>query len=205
MYLRRERTQSVSALGDISSAHSCGCGELSADRYTAPPPFQLAEIPPGRDGAIATLKAMRDFVQSSIKNPAQTVRNKALDLVSGLPARKWFSEIDALHQFVRDQIRYVRDPEGYELVQTPEKTLENGQGDCDDKATLLAALLKSLGHPARFIAVGFNGDDLSHVLVQTKTDSTGDDKKDWLSLETIIQKPAGWFPPGVTSRYILKV
>jgi len=118
---------------------------------------------------------------------------------------EWYAEIDALHRFVRDQIRYVRDPDGYELVQSPEKTLEYAQGDCDDQATLLAALLKSIGHPSRFIALGFEGGPLSHVLVQTKVDSTGDDKKDWLSLETIINRPPGWFPSGVTSRYILKV
>jgi transglutaminase-like putative cysteine protease len=146
---------------------------------------------------------MRDFVREAIKDPNQLIRQKALDLVGNLPARKWFAEIDALHKFVRDQIRYVRDPDEHELVQTPQATLEIGQGDCDDKSTLLAALLKSIGHPARFIAVGFDGDQLSHVLVQTKVDSTGDDKQDWLSLETIIDKPAGWFPPGVTTRYVL--
>jgi transglutaminase-like putative cysteine protease len=148
---------------------------------------------------------MRDFVHDAIKDPSQTVRGKALSLVAQLPPRKWFPEIYALHQFVRDDIRYIRDPDGYELVQSPDKTLELGQGDCDDKSTLLAALLKVTGHPARFVALGFNGDPLSHVLVETKVDSTGNDQKDWMPLETIIPKPAGWYPPGVTSRYVLKV
>ena len=165
----------------------------------------LAELPPGPGGAAATLRHMRDFVESSIRDPSQTIRNKALDLVSGLPPRQWMAEIRALHAYVKDQIRYVRDPVGLELVQSPDKTIEIGQGDCDDKATLLAALLTATGHPARFIAVGFNGDPLSHVLVQTKVNSTGNDSKDWISLETIIDKPVGWFPPDVTSRYILKV
>lgn len=171
----------------------------------APPLFAVADLPEGKAGAVATLKHMRDFVHDAVRNPSQVVRNKALELVANLPPRKWFAEIEALHAFVRDQIRYVRDPDGYELVQAPEKTLELGQGDCDDKSTLLAALLKSTGHPARFVAVGFNGDGLSHVLVQTKVESTGDDRKDWMSLETIIPKAPGWFPPGVTSRYVLKV
>ncbi len=165
----------------------------------------LAELPPGPGGAAATLRYMRDFVQDAIRDPNQTIRNKALDLVSGLPPRQWMAEIRALHAFVKDQIRYVRDPVGLELVQSPDKTIEIAQGDCDDKATLLAALLTATGHPARFIAVGFNGDPLSHVLVQTKVDSTGNDSKDWISLETIIDRPVGWFPPDVTSRYILKV
>lgn len=194
MYLRR-----------ATPSHSNSLGDLLLERQPMRPAVRIADLPSGKDGTIATLKHMRDFVDDSQRNPEQIVRSKALDLVSGLPPRKWFAEIDALHRFVRDQIRYVRDPVDYELVQSPEKTLEIRQGDCDDKATLLAALLKSTGHPARFIAVGFNGDAFSHVLVQTKVDSTGRDNDDWISLETIIDKPAGWFPPGVTSRYILKV
>lgn len=192
------------SLGDVSAAPSRGAS-LPLTRGSDRPAFEIAELPSGRGAAIQTLKHMREFVHDAIRDPSQVTRDKALSLVSQLPQRKWFAEIEALHNFVRDQIRYVRDPEGYELVQTPEKTLENGQGDCDDKSTLLAALLKSIGHPARFIAVGFEGNGLSHVLVQTKVDSTGDDRADWLSLETIIPKPAGWFPPGVTDRYILKV
>lgn len=159
----------------------------------------LRGIPSGREGAAATVRYMRDFVHASLRNTDQTVRNLALELVRNLPARNWRKEIEALHAFVRDRIRYVRDPQGVELVQSPEKTLEFGQGDCDDKSTLLAALLASIDHPSRFIAVGLNGGPLSHVLVEAKVGN------DWLPLETIINKPPGWFPPGVTSRYYLKV
>jgi transglutaminase-like putative cysteine protease len=195
MYLGLRPAQ---VLGDIAPTET----PRAAERI---PAFAIAQLPAGRDGAIATLKHMRDFVHDAVKDPDQVIRNQALSLVGSLPARKWFAEIEALHAFVKDRVRYVRDPDGYELVQTPEKTLENRQGDCDDKSTLLAALLKSIGHPARFIAVGLDGGDLSHVLVQTKVDSTGVDKNDWMSLETIIDRPPGWFPSGVTSRYILKV
>lgn len=170
--------------------------------YSGKPAVVLAELPPGPGGAAQTLRYMRDFVHAAIRNPEQIIRLKALDLVKNLPPRQYMAQIIALHAFVRDQIRYVNDPGGeapVELVQSPEKTLEIGQGDCDDKATLLAALLTAIAHPSRFIAVGFNGDPLSHVLVQTKV---GDD---WIGLETIIDKPVGWFPPGVTSSYILKV
>lgn len=166
------------------------------------PDVVLAELPPGPGGAAQTLRYMRGFVHHAIRNPDQLIRLKALDIVSTLPPRQWMAEINALHAFVRDSIRYVKDPGGespVELVQTPEKTLEIGQGDCDDKATLLAALLTAIGHPARFIAVGFDNEPLSHVLVQTRVN----DK--WIGLETIIDKPVGWFPPGVTSSYILKV
>lgn len=181
----------------------------AAGRVTFPSPRSndttVTALPDGRAGAIATLKYMRDFVHQSIVNPDQIIRAKAVSLIGDLPPRKYLDEIKRLHAFVRDEIRYVRDPEGTELVQSPEKTLQVGMGDCDDKATLLGALLKSVGAPARFMAVGFSGSGLSHVMVQAKTRNTGDDRADWLNLETIIPKAAGWMPSGITSYYPLKV
>lgn len=156
-------------------------------------------IPDGKAGTIVTLRIMRQLARDAVRDPAQTIRTTALKLLAGLPPRQWGPEVERLHSFVRDEIRYVRDPVNIELVATPAKTLELRAGDCDDKATLLAALLEASGHPARFLAVGLNGGPLSHVLTQTKIGPQ------WISLETIIQKPMGWNPSGVTSNYILDV
>jgi len=182
-----------------------GLAQPSAVKET--PRVQLASIPEGRDGTIATLKIMREFAKGAVRNPDQTIRQKALDIFSaeGVPPRAWKKEIGALHRFVRDNIRYVRDPVDCELVQTPEATLQIAQGDCDDKSTLLAALLSATGHPARFVAVGFNGGGFSHVLVETKVNHTGQDMRDWVPLETILPQEPGWYPDGVTSRYVLQV
>jgi len=183
-------------LGDVptNGDNSSGLRKVFADRTVT-----LAELPSGKAGTVTTLKHMRDFVHAAIRNPSQRIRNKALEIFSvrGVPPRAWYKEICALARFVRDEIRYVKDPVGVELVQTPEATLEIGQGDCDDKSTLLAALLMATGHPAKFIAVGMGGGPLSHVLVQAKCGAG------WLPLETIIQKEPGWFPPGVTSKFVL--
>lgn len=172
---------------------------------TSARPSVLGSIPDGFGGTSATLRIMRQFVRDAVRDPDQIVRTKAEELTRDLPARNWFAQIRALHEFVRDQIRYLRDPVSVERVATPQATLEIGQGDCDDKATLLAALLDSIGHPTRFVAVGFKGQGFSHVLVETKISNTGNDRRDWLPLETIIPVAAGWFPQGVTSAYRLKV
>jgi hypothetical protein len=168
---------------------------------------QLGTIPAGRDGTIATLKIMRDFARAAVRNPDQIIRSKALDIFmqNSVPPRAWKKEIGALHRFVRDEIRYVRDPVDVELVQTPEATLNIAQGDCDDKSTLLAALLIATGHPTRFVALGLNGGGFSHVLVETKVNHTGQDMRDWVPLETILPKEPGWYPEGVTSRYVLQL
>jgi len=72
-----------------------------------------------------------------------------------LADKDYLSELVALHYFVCQRVRYQRDPLTVELVKTPEATLQTGVGDCDDIATLLAALVLLAGSPARFVTVGF--------------------------------------------------
>lgn len=180
---------------------------LLGDLFTGvtPTSARLADINTGAAGVADTLTAMRQFARDAIRSPTQDIRELALNLTRSVPERDWGGEIVALHGFVRDQIRYVMDPDDLELVARPEKTLQYMQGDCDDKSTLLGALLSSIGHPARFAAIGLNGLPFSHVLVETQVNSTGNDRRDWLPLETILQVPPGWWPPGVTSKYVKKI
>lgn len=165
----------------------------------------LQGIPDGIPGATATLRAMRQLVKDSIRDPAQGVRDCALQIIS---SDRWMQQIRDIQSWVQDNIMYVLDPTdsdgGVELVQTPQVTLQKRVGDCDDQATLVAALLSVIGHPCRFIAVGFGGEPLSHVLTQTKVGNSGAER-DWCAVETIKPEPLGFMPPGVTSHYILKV
>lgn len=116
------------------------------------------------------------------------IRATALDLVALLPEKDSRGEIVALHKFVRDRIRYVKDINGIETLATPAKTLEIGQGDCDDKSTLLAALLETIGYRARFTAVGTSKNNFSHVLPEVFING------EWLPLEVTEQVSPGWFP-----------
>jgi transglutaminase-like putative cysteine protease len=184
-------------------------GQLQPAVSLRPQPRTLAHLRGlGGNQTADTLRHMAAFVQTSLRDPAQSVRETALRVTRGCqPSNRggWFPEIHALHAFVRDQITYRHDPDEFELVQSPAKTLEYRAGDCDDKATLLAALLKCLGHPARFVAVGRGGQSFSHVAVETKVNNTGFDTRDWMFLETIVPVAPGWYPPGVTSRYVYEV
>lgn len=172
----------------------------------SPTVARLQGLPDGMPGAIDTLRAMRGLARDAIRDPSQGVRELALSVIGDAG---WVGQARALQQWVQTNIRYVRDPidasGGVELVQSPQKTIEYRAGDCDDQATLLASLLSAIGHPARFVALGFKGQPLSHVMVQTKVSSTGNDSRDWAGVETIVPQGFGWMPSGVTSHYILKV
>lgn len=163
----------------------------------APTPMtaSLGWIPSGKDGTVATLRIMGRFVREGKK--ALPVRSLALHLVQGLPQKDWAGEVSRIHAFVRDKIRYVKDVKGVETLQTPEKTLEIGQGDCDDKSVLVAALLESVGHPTRFVAIALkHPDEFEHVFVETKIGAN------WVGVETTEPVELGWQPKGVKKRLI---
>jgi len=163
----------------------------------APAPQTLMEIPEGAAGTRATLDIMRAAAKRGKLNPL--VRQKATEIVSSLPTQKdWFAQIRALHQFVRDRIYYVRDINGVETIREADRVLIDGVGDCDDKAVLLASMLESVGHPARFAALGFSPGEFHHVLVETQISKPPREK--WLPLETTENVSAGWYPPNVKSR-----
>jgi len=150
------------------------------------PKTRIFKIPDGEAGTRVTLQVMRALTRQGKRHPA--VRGAALELVANLPPKTWAGQVRALHAFVRDAVRYVKDTRGMELVQTPERTLEVMQGDCDDKSVLLASLLESIGHPTRFMAAGFGPRGFSHVWVETML---GDK---WVAAETTEDVPLGWRP-----------
>ncbi len=169
-------------------------------KLTTPTNTTLCKIPDGVAGTRATLLIMRDVARQAKRHAA--IRLLAGQLVNPFNSgnsKNWHREVISLHQFVRDRIRYVRDIRGIETIQTPDKTLELGYGDCDDKSTLLAALLESIGHPARFAAVGFRPNNYAHVFVETLIGNK------WFPLETTENVRAGWYPPNVKSKMVVNV
>lgn len=156
----------------------------------------LGELPKGEPGTVATLHLMRRLV-NQYKRDLQ-IREAALALVSGLRPKDWHGEVRAVFDMVRDRIRYSRDVHGVETLQTPPVTLDLEAGDCDDKSTLLAAMLESIGHPTRFVAVGYKEPGrYSHVYVETKIGPR------WVALDATMPHPAGWSPRPPVARFVV--
>lgn len=118
------------------------------------------------DAAIyATVAKMKDTINISSRN--QYVREWAKKIVSRVEVNDKRAEAQAIYEFVRDNVRYTKDPLGYEYLQTPPTLLEdirlyqNNQGDrpigdCDDMTTLSLTLLKSIGFPVAIKIVSFS-------------------------------------------------
>lgn len=114
----------------------------------------------------------------------KSVRLLALDLVAAFQQKDFVGEVAAIGAYVRDRVRYVRDIRYCETIQTPVVTLQLMAGDCDDKATLSAALLMAIGNTCRFVAVD-QGKGFCHVWTQVLMDGK------WVNIETTEPVPVG--------------
>lgn len=127
------------------------------------------------------------------------IRQKALELTRYVRPKDWRGQVHALWEYVKTRVRYVRDTQGVETIHDAEQVLKQGAGDCDDKSILLSALLGSIDHPSRFVAVGFRHGVFSHVLPQTVIGNK------WIWLETTEPVPMGWSPPRIVSRMVQNI
>ena len=158
-------------------------------------PTQLQGLPPGAEGVRRTLQIMARLIDE-FKTDI-TIREKALSLVARLPPKNYHGEIRALFNYVKNNIRYVRDIAGVETVAWPTKTMEYKQGDCDDKVTLLGSLLESIGFKTRLVAIGPRMGLFTHVYLQVFNAG------EWISLETTEDVAPGWEPPEFVSKMIV--
>ncbi len=75
----------------------------------------------------------------------------------------------AICEWVKEHVTYTRDPKGLEMVQEPVFMITQinvygrATGDCDDMATLMAALLLAAGFHAGFRVIGPRDFRLKHV------------------------------------------
>ena len=146
----------------------------------------------GLAGTGQTLRLMAQAVRDGAADP--WIRQRALEIVSACGGHQFDCEVRALFTYCRDQITYRRDPVQNEWVQDAKRTMAVfGTGDCDDKCVCLATLLGALGHKARFVCVGKDAHNYSHVYVEVRTK-----RGDWIPLDpTPEQAHAGWETRGL--------
>ena len=85
----------------------------------------------------------------------------------------------ALYYFVRDNLEYVADPQGFEYVESCVEVLGSGGGDCESGSLALASLMEAIGVDAQLVFVA------NHAYVRIKLeDAPSKYKKDgWIYLD----------------------
>ena len=128
------------------------------------------------------------------------VRELAVRTASSCREKDALCEVKALHAYVRDNIRYIKDIANVERFATPQRTLFlEKAGDCDDSSIALSALLESIGYETRLVLVDpqLTG-KFSHVIAQVLLDD------EWHWMETTRKVPFDWKPPFTISYVVDK-
>ncbi len=157
---------------------------------------QRVPLSPGLIGTDETISAMMQVAMGRYGAGSVKIRNLAIDIIrkANVAEKNQPEEIKAVHEWVMNHLRYVRDPYGIEFITHPETlAFDRTDGDCDDHVILEAALLGAIGIPTRFIVVGFKGNPPSHVYMGAET------KSGFIPLDPIMKtKPVGWEAPDPT-------
>ncbi len=136
---------------------------------------QRSRLPEGVAGVDATVQTMAKMAKGEYGSRSAKIRALAINIVNAaqVPNKDYFGMAKAIHEWVRDTIRYVRDPIGdgedgetlnQETLSYPEETAFNSQaGDCDDMTILEMALLGSLGLQSYPVVIGTQPGRYSHV------------------------------------------
>lgn len=96
-----------------------------------------------------TLEHMRQFAIDGSKDLAvRAAAIQALDRANA-PEHQPFSALGAIYRYVQQRIRFVPDPVGTQAIQSPRATLAFRAGNCAQRATLLAAMARSIGIPCK--------------------------------------------------------
>ena len=140
----------------------------------------------------------RMLVEQGKRDPK--IRDLAVAVTRGCRSKEYACEARTLHDYVRENVRYVKDIASVERLATPQRTLfmENA-GDCDDSSIALCALLESIDHETRLILID---PDLSgkftHVISQVRLGDT------WYWMKTTRKVPFNWAPRFTVSHNIEK-
>jgi hypothetical protein len=142
------------------------CAIVHGMRLAPSPAYSatLTRAPNGAAGAHHTLYLMRELIRSARTDPV--ILQAAHSIVYLTPEKDQLSEVKTLFEYVRDNIRYMRDVCGVETLCAPQMTLQRMIGDCDDQTSLLCALFEAAGYPTRLIMAEYGSGNFEHVYCQ---------------------------------------
>jgi hypothetical protein len=161
--------------------------------------IDLRGIPKGYQGTRKTLEHVQALVRQGAKD--FYVRQKAIDILlqRGVQPKDYLGEIQALFEWVQQNVRYTKDPYRVEVLHSARRLLELRAGDCDDMTILLAAMLEAIGHPTRLVIVGPNPLQprlFSHIYPEANH------RGRWIPLDPTMPFPIGWAPKAFVRKII---
>lgn len=136
------------------------------------------------NGTDDELALMRAIITEWRGHP--NIRNLAVKIITdaGVEARDKKEQALAIADWVQENIYYVH--EFPERISTPDRTLKEKTGDCDDMTVLVGSLVESLGIPIIQVCMNING-GYRHVLPAAVINSNKRQKL--LCLDPSVKEP----------------
>jgi len=158
-------------------------------------------LPAGDAGVRMTIEAMTALALGPEGAQHPFVRAWAIEAVHDTADRDDRAQAEALYWAVKKAVQFRG--EYSETVQTPLVTLQLRAGDCDDYSTLIVALLRSIGIPARFETIATDESrEYSHVFPLAGIRRAGQVVK-WMPLDaTVPAAHPGWRPSWSTREHV---
>lgn len=158
------------------------------------------DISDGVQGNIQTIDMMKKVARLHAGNPS--LRKLAINILQEyqIPSNYFINESLAIGDYVKNNVRYVRDPDNIEQLQDPLGMLRDIQlraatGDCDDMALFTAALLLTIGHQPFFRAIRYEEPfgNFNHIYVVDYEKNPYQTEKTRVVLDCILKdKPIGF-------------
>jgi len=125
---------------------------------------QVEKLPPGNAGIERTVAQVREQIYRGIESPY--IRNLAVEIVktAGVSSHDVEGEAAAVFNWVREHVRYTKDPTRVELLSSAENVAKIGAEDCDGFTILIASLLGALGRETRLKIVGELPGMFTHIV-----------------------------------------
>ena len=159
-----------------------------------PPARQTTGLPSGDAGTAKTVGWMRKLIHQGSKSPQ--IRELAANLAMRHSTDQ--GKIGSIFEFVRNKMKYVRDPLHQELLAGTDYHMGTlaqegyARGDCDDHTIMLGAMLESVGYPTRITTARMKPGpgSFDHVYLEVN------DRRGWIPLDpSNKQREAGEEPP----------
>jgi len=148
----------------------------------------------GLPGTERTVTEMNRLVREGRNHPA--IVHDARQIVRNVPRKDYAAEAEAIFAWIKDNIRYTRDPRGTEWLQRAEVTLKEGHGDCDCLSVLQNAMFEALGMETGFVAVKAEPrapEEFSHIYPIVNT------QHGWRAADVVANESYfGWQPSSGT-------
>lgn len=115
------------------------------------------------------IREVREAIKQARVNPE--IRNLALRIIGGTQERDYRGQVQGIYRWMRQNIRFVRDPLHVDVLYRPLQLLESGAGDCEDHVTLMCSLANAVGIPAKLRVISRDGENYTHIYGIYKTNS----------------------------------